>query len=212
MYSNLMCISFIFSVENQPIDNKPAIVSPPRQVLPGYVAQQPPLHNNQIHLQTDFTSPPPTHPHGFWPQQAFPNSWPTQFRMPSPVQQTKTTVTNTTTCNNNPPTFSSSSNSTIRSPLPRWRSFNNGARQRTPYQYGNTPRNNYPRQFSQNAVCYWEFYYSIYIQLHLTINFNRMGISLLILLKIHKHHHHHQHKTGLNLIKDLGLYQDNICV
>jgi len=213
MYRNLICISFVFLVENQSID-KAAIVSPPRQVLPGYVAQQPPPHNNQIHLQTDFTSPPPTHPHGFWPQ-AFPNSWQTQFRMPSPAPQAKTTVTNTTTCNNNPPTFSSSSNSTIRSPLPRWRSFNNSARQRTPYQYGNTPRNNYPRQFSQNAVCYWEFYYYIYFIFYfcyLLIIFYRMGISLLILPKIPKHHHHRQHKIGLNLIKDLGLYQDNICV
>lgn len=138
-------------MENQSIDNNQAIVTPSRQVLPGYVAQQPPPLTNQIHLQTDFTSPPPTHPHGFWPQQAFPNTWPSQFRMPSPAPQTKTTVTNTTTCNTNPPTFSSTSNSTIRSPLPRWRSFNNTARQRTPYQYANTPRNNYPRQFSQNA-------------------------------------------------------------
>lgn len=148
-------LSILFSiVENQPIDNKSPIISPPRQqVLPAYVTQQPPPHSNQIHLQTDFTSPPPTHPHGFWPpQQAFPNSWQTQFRMPSPAPQTKTTVTNTTTCNNNPPTFNSSSNSTIRSPSPRWRSFGNNLRQRTPYQYGNTPRNNYPRQFSQNAV------------------------------------------------------------
>jgi len=153
MYKNLICISFVLLVENQSID-KPAIVSPPRQVLPGYVAQQPPPHNNQIHLQTDFTSPPPTHPHGFWPQQAFPNSWQAQFRIPSPAPQPKATVTNTTTCNNNAPTFSASSNSTIRSPLPRWRSFNNSTRQRTPYQYGNTPRNNYPRQFSQSAVCF----------------------------------------------------------
>lgn len=201
-------------MENQSID-KAAIISPPRQVLPGFVAQQPPPHNNQIHLQTDFTSPPPTHPHGFWPQQAFPNTWQTQFRMPSPAPQTKTTVTNTTTCNNNSPTFSSSSNSTIRSPLPRWRSFNNSARQRTPYQYGNTPRNNYPRQFSQNAVCYWEFYYNMYFifyYCYLLIIFYRMEISLLILHKILKHHHHHQHKIGLSLIKDLGLYQDNICV
>ena len=167
--TEILNIIFYFSVENQSIENKPAIVSPPRQVLPGYVTQQPPPHNNQIHLQTDFTSPPPTHPHGFWPQQAFPNSWQTQFRMPSPAPQTKTTVTNTTTCNNNAPTFSSSSNSTIRSPLPRWRAFNNAARQRTPYQYGSTPRNNYPRQFSQNAVCYWGFYYNMYIILHLLL-------------------------------------------
>lgn len=142
---------FFFLVENQTIDNK-ALISPPRQIqLPAYVTQPPP-HNNQIHLQTDFTSPPPTHPHGFWPQQAFNNTWQTQFRMPNPAPQTKTTVTNTTTCNNNSPTFSSTGNSTIRSPSPRWRSFNNNSRQRTPYQYGNTPRNNYPRQFSQNAV------------------------------------------------------------
>jgi len=152
MYKNLICIFFVLLVENQSID-KPAIVSPPRQILSGFVTQQPPPLNNQIHLQTDFTSPPPTHPHGFWPQQAFPNSWQAQFRIPSPVPQAKATVTNTTTCNSNVPTFSSTSNSTIRSPLPRWRSFNNSARQRTPYQYGNTPRNNYPRQFSQNAVC-----------------------------------------------------------
>lgn len=145
---------FFFLVENQSIDNKSPIISPPRQVLPAYVTQQPPPHNNQIHLQTDFTSPPPTHAHGFWPQQAFSNTWQAQYRMPSPAPQAKSTVTNTTTCNNNPPTFSSSSNSTIRSPSPRWRSFNSNSRQRTPYQYGNTPRNNYPRQFSQNAVCF----------------------------------------------------------
>ncbi|XP_025424986.1 uncharacterized protein LOC112693929 isoform X1 [Sipha flava] len=137
-------------MENQSIENKSAIMSPPKQVLPTFVPQQPPPHSNQIHLQTDFTSPPPTHPHGFWPQQAFPNTWQTQFRMANPAPQAKTTVTNTTTCNNLT-TFSSSSNSTIRSPLTRWRSFNSSSRQRTPYQYGNTPRNNYPRQFSQNA-------------------------------------------------------------
>ncbi|VVC43556.1 Hypothetical protein CINCED_3A010011 [Cinara cedri] len=139
-------------VENQSIENKQTIISPPRQqVLPTYVPQQPSLHNSQLHLQTDFTSPPPTHPHGFWPQQAFPNSWQAQFRMPSPVPQTKTTVTNSTAGNSNSPTFSSASNSTIRSPSPRWRSFNTNSRQRTPYQYANAPRNTYPRQFAQSA-------------------------------------------------------------
>lgn len=142
-------------MENQSIDNKTPIISPPRQVLSPYVTQQPPPPNNPLHLQTDFTSPPPTHSHGFWPpQQTFPNSWPTQFRMPSTAPQTKTTVTNTTTCSSNSTTFSSSSSSTTRSPSPRWRPFNNNSRQRTPYQYANTPRNNYPRQFAQSAVGY----------------------------------------------------------
>lgn len=141
-------------MENQPIENKSAIMSPPRQILPTFVSQQPPPQNNQIHLQTDFTSPPPPHPHSYWTQQAFPNTWQAPFRMPTPAPQAKTTVTNTTTCNNLT-TFSSSSNSTIRSPgITRWRSFNSNTRQRTPYQYGSTPRNNYPRQFSQNSVCF----------------------------------------------------------
>ncbi|XP_060859069.1 uncharacterized protein LOC132936367 [Metopolophium dirhodum] len=140
-------------MENQSIDEA-AIVSPPIEVLPGYVAQQPPPHNNQIHLQTDFTTPPPTHSYGIW-LQAYPNSWQTQFGMVSPVPHANSTVTDTTACNNNPPAFSSSSNSTTystyRLPLARWGSFNNSARQR-PYQYGNTPSNNYPRQFPQNAT------------------------------------------------------------
>jgi len=204
-------------VENQSIDEA-AIVSPPIQVLPGYVAQQPPPHNNQIHLQTDFSTPPPTHSYGIW-IPTFSNSWQTQLGMANPAPQANTTVTNTSTCNDNPPAFSSSSNSTTystyRSPLARWRSFNNSPRQRTPYQYGNTPSNNYPRQFSQNAVCYWEIYYNMYFifyYCYLLIFFYRMGISLLILHKTNKHHHLRQHKIGLNLIKDLGLYQDNICV
>jgi len=149
-------------VENQSID-KAAIVNPQSLVLPGYVAQQPPPHNNQIHLQTDFTYPPPTHPHGIW-LQGFPNAWQTQFCMPSPTQHANTTVTNTTTWYNNPSTFSSSSNpatySSYRPPFAHWWSFNNSAHQQTPYQYGNIPSNNYRRQFSQNAVRYFEFYYN----------------------------------------------------
>ncbi|VVC40987.1 RNA recognition motif domain [Cinara cedri] len=103
-----------------------------------------------MNVQSFFTSQPPTHPYGFWPQQAFPNSWQAQFYMPNPVPQTKITVTNSTASNGNLPTFRLANNSTIRSPSPGWRSFNTNSRQQIPFQYANAPRKNWVK-FTQSA-------------------------------------------------------------
>ncbi|XP_050540997.1 uncharacterized protein LOC126905393 isoform X2 [Daktulosphaira vitifoliae] len=126
-------------------------LNPSRHILTNY-ANQSLEKSNSLNLRTDYATLPSSqlpsshnHPHNFWSQQNFNNVW-TQFHtLGSATSTNSIAITSPCTTNTYSPTTSSSMKSS-----PRWRSFSVNSRQRSPYQFGNTPRNNHSRQFSSN--------------------------------------------------------------